>query len=620
MGCTQSTKSFFTGRGTGRPKSSARQTGVSTAAAPPSVYDSSRLPGSTVEHARTESSQYADGDRKPSLSAAASSASKKDTGASKAGDRVTDPHQSASARSRRVSGNGQQAVSGNDAPIDPGMFITQQKGQLSERYVRDKKLGSGAYGEVLLCRDKQTNAERAIKVIKRTEINANSSTSLLEEVAVVKQLDHPNIMKLYEVFEDKKNFYIVMEVYKGGELFDEIINKQKFTEADAARTIKQVISGVTYLHKHHIVHRDLKPENLLLESKTKDAQIKIVDFGLSSYFDSKKKMKERLGTAYYIAPEVLRQKYDEKCDVWSIGVILYILLCGYPPFGGSTDREILHRVEKGKFYFNPADWKNISNAAKDLITKMLTLDPAKRISAEEALAHPWIQQVAQKEKGDVKETLLVNALGNMRKFHASQKLAQAALLFMGSKLTTIEETKELSKIFRSLDVNGDGQLDRKELIEGYVQLMKLKGETEVLTRAQVEEEVDKILRFTDFDRNGLIDYSEFVTVAMDREVLLSRDRLKAAFNLFDVDGSGKIAAQELRRILVDVDDEQWESIIHEVDSNNDGEVDFEEFVSMMQKICLDSRAANTTPPVPGFVDSSLVEEYTANGVTVASPE
>lgn len=181
------------------------------------------------------------------------------------------------------------------SPIGPGMFITQQKAHLSDRYVRLKKLGSGAYGEVLLCREKQSGGERAIKIIKKTEITANVGT-LLDEVAVVKQLDHPNIMKLYEFFEDNRNFYLVMEVYSGGELFDEIISKQKFTEVDAARIIKQVVSGVTYIHKYHIVHRDLKPENLLLESKAKDALIKIVDFGLSSHFDPRKKMKERLGT------------------------------------------------------------------------------------------------------------------------------------------------------------------------------------------------------------------------------------------------------------------------------------------------------------------------------------
>lgn len=483
-----------------------------------------------------------------------------------------------------AAGNWSPTPANPAAAIDPGMFIRPVRAHLSDRYLRERKLGSGAYGEVLLCRDRQTGAERAVKIIKKASVTQQAGSNLLEEVSVLRQLDHPNIMKLYEFFEDKKNYYLVSEVYRGGELFDEIINRQKFTEADAANTMKQVLSGVTYLHKHSIVHRDLKPENLLLESKAPDALIKIVDFGLSSSFDPKKKLKDRLGTAYYIAPEVLKQKYDEKCDIWSCGVILYILLCGYPPFGGNTDKEILYRVGKGKFSFEAPEWDATSPEVKDLITKMLTFDPQRRLTAEACLKHPWIRKVADRGS-KVELPSLLNALGNMKKFQASQKLAQAALLFIGSKLTTMEETKELTKIFRKLDANGDGQLDRRELIHGYEQMMKIKGEdVSSMTKAQVEEQVDRILASVDFDRNGFIEYSEFVTVAMDRRALLSRERLQAAFSMFDEDGSGKIAAAELRNILHDVDDAQWKQIITEVDQNGDGEVDFEEFVEMMQKL------------------------------------
>ncbi|KAH0483722.1 MAG: hypothetical protein KVP17_001455 [Porospora cf. gigantea B] len=468
--------------------------------------------------------------------------------------------------------------------IDSGMFITKQKAHLSDRYSRERKLGSGAYGEVLLCRDKQTGAERAIKIIKKTSVNQGLGTNLLDEVAVVRTLDHPNIMKLYEFFEDRRNYYLVMEVYKGGELFDEIIHRQRLSEADAANIMKQVLSGVTYLHKYNIVHRDLKPENLLLESKAKDALIKIVDFGLSSSFDPTKKLKERLGTAYYIAPEVLRKKYDEKCDVWSCGVILYILLCGYPPFGGQTDQEILRRVEKGKFQFEPPEWTKVSEDAKDLIRNMLAYDPIKRHSAEQCLQHRWIVKMAEKKEGKVDNGHLNSALNNMKKFQSGQKLARAALLFMGSKLTTMEETKELTKIFRKLDINGDGQLDRSELVAGYRLLMKNRADTDDMNDSDIEEEVDRMMASVDFDKNGFIEYSEFVTVAMDSKTLLSKERLQAAFNLFDQDASGSIAAEELRQLIGDVDDAHWQVILAEVDTNGDGEVDFEEFVVMMQKL------------------------------------
>eukprot|EP00918_Siedleckia_nematoides_P067794 GHVU01147532.1.p1 GENE.GHVU01147532.1~~GHVU01147532.1.p1 ORF type:complete len:251 (-),score=36.02 GHVU01147532.1:648-1400(-) len=184
----------------------------------------------------------------------------------------------------------------DDVGLSPGDFIKEQRAHLSDRYTRERKLGAGAYGDVILCKDKLTGAERAVKIIKKSSVSTSSTDALLEEVAVVKRLDHPNIMKLYEFFEDKRNYYIVMELYRGGELFDEIINRQRFSEADAAFIMKQVMSGVTYLHNHSIVHRDLKPENLLLDSKQRDALIKIVDFGLSSVFDPAKKMRDRLGT------------------------------------------------------------------------------------------------------------------------------------------------------------------------------------------------------------------------------------------------------------------------------------------------------------------------------------
>ncbi|KAL7068193.1 putative calcium-dependent protein kinase [Cryptosporidium serpentis] len=483
----------------------------------------------------------------------------------------------------------------NNACVDlqatPGMFITSKKGHLSEMYQRVKKLGSGAYGEVLLCTDKTTGAERAIKIIRKSSVNAPANSTLLEEVAVVKLLDHPNIMTLHDFFEDKRNYYLVMECYKGGELFDEIIHRLKFNEVDAAIIIRQVLSGVTYLHNHKIVHRDLKPENLLLESKEKDALIKIVDFGLSVVFDHQKKMKDRLGTAYYIAPEVLRKKYDEKCDVWSIGVILFILLSGYPPFGGQTDQEILRKVERGKYSFDSPEWKNVSEGAKDLVRQMLQYDPQKRITAQQALEHPWIKEMCSRKDSGIELPSLANAIENMRKFQNAQKLAQAALLFMATKLTTQDETKQLTEIFRHIDKNGDGQLDRQELIDGYAQL--LGSEMAIFDRRQIENEVDGILEAADFDKNGYIEFSEFVTVAMDRRCLLSRERLETAFQIFDQDGSGKISINELAAIfgLQQIEDSVWKGILVEVDKNNDGEVDFEEFCQMIQKLCLNKDQA-----------------------------
>eukprot|EP01069_Polyplicarium_translucidae_P003475 Polyplicarium_translucidae@DN231_c0_g1_i2.p1 len=482
-----------------------------------------------------------------------------------------------------ASGKSSRAQSG----VSPGMFITQQEGVFSDRYQGLKVLGKGSFGEVILCKDKTTGNECAVKVISKRSLKRGASAeSLLREVQLLKELDHPNIMKLYEFFADSGYYYLVGEVYTGGELFDEIISRKRFSEADAGRIVKQVLSGIAYMHKNKIVHRDLKPENLLLQSKSADALIKIIDFGLSTHFqpEGDKKMKDKIGTAYYIAPEVLHGTYDEKCDVWSIGVILYILLSGCPPFYGATEYEILKRVETGKYSFSLPQWRKVSDSAKDLIRRMLTYVPAMRISALEALEHEWMQLTSEQV---MDLPALEQTMENMRQFQSSQRLAQAAMLYMGSKLTTVEETTQLTEIFRKLDKNGDGQLDRTELKEGYKLLMKLKGiDISKVDEETVEAEVEQVLQTVDFDQNGYLEYSEFVTVAMDRKTLMSRERLRRAFNVFDTDGSGKISSDELLRIFeaYDIERAECETIIREIDRDGDGEVDFDEFVTMLMKL------------------------------------
>lgn len=472
----------------------------------------------------------------------------------------------------------------------PGMFVQHMNAVFSDRYKGQKVLGKGSFGEVILCRDKITGQECAVKVISKRQVKQKTDKeSLLREVQLLKELDHPNIMKVFEFFEDMGYYYIVSEVYAGGELFDEIINRKRFSEVDAARIVRQILTGINYMHKNKVVHRDLKPENLLLETKGKDANIRIIDFGLSTHFEASKKMKDKIGTAYYIAPEVLHGTYDEKCDVWSTGVILYILLSGCPPFNGANEYEILKKVEKGKYTFDLAQWKKVSESAKDLIRKMLTYVPSMRISAREALEHQWIKKYANADIDKIDVPCLETTITNFRQFQGTQKLAQAALLYMGSKLTRNDETKKLTEIFQRMDKNGDGQLDRNELIEGYRELLKAKGEdTSAVNLSHVEFEVDQVLSAVDFDKNGYIEYSEFLTVAMDRKVLLSSDRLTRAFQMFDTDGSGKISSAELATLfgVSDVDSETWQTVLAEVDKNNDGEVDLEEFKEMLLKICV----------------------------------
>jgi calcium-dependent protein kinase len=327
----------------------------------------------------------------------------------------------------------------------------------------------------------------------------------------------------------------------------------------------------------------LKPENLLLESSVstenlggkKSMKIKIIDFGTSQIFDSKdsKKMEERYGTPYYIAPDVLNKSYTEKCDIWSLGVILYILLVGYPPFNGSDDKKIIDAVKKGKYTLDEPEWDDVSEEAVDLVRKCLTYDPDKRVSASSALEHAWFKKFAKAEK--VKKSLALNALGNLKKFRAEQKLKQATLAYIVSQCLSKEETDKMEEIFAEMDTNNDGMLSKEEISNGY---------EKHFGSAIDDEELDKIFSAIDTDGSGAIDYSEFLMATMNEQQLLSKEKLKQAFKMFDKDNSGTISREEIKEALGNIEEDMAEKIISEIDENDDGEISFEEFEKMMNNL------------------------------------
>ena len=254
-------------------------------------------------------------------------------------------------------------------------------------------IGGGHFGTVRTATLKSdpNRVTYAIKSILRENI-AKDIRLLEEELAILQAVDHPNIIKFDQCYIDHRYVHIVMEYCQGGELFDRIVAAQKFTERHAADVMSQMLSAVKHLHGCGIVHRDLKPENFLMNDKTENSEVKLIDFGLSKRFSSEEemaRMKTVVGTPYYVAPEVLRGNYDVSCDVWSLGVILFVFLCGYPPFEGDNNKEIFRNVLKQPLTFDPADWNTISDSAKDLVSKMLEKDPAQRINANDCLQHPW---------------------------------------------------------------------------------------------------------------------------------------------------------------------------------------------------------------------------------------
>jgi len=460
--------------------------------------------------------------------------------------------------------------------VRPGQFIQICKGSFLQNYRMIKELGEGAFGKVFLVEHRTTHIRRAVKEIDKSKAEKSGASKFIAEVEILSRLDHPHILKLNELYEDTLRYYVVSELLTGGELFDYVIKLGHLSEATAAKIMHQVLSGVTYCHQNGIVHRDLKPENLLLESTPQEGKeiiIKMIDFGTSSLFSSATHLHKKIGTPYYIAPEVLNMDYTEKCDVWSCGVILYILLSGYPPFPGKSNEDIMRKVRIGQFHFNHSEFNTVSAEAKTLIRNMLVMDQRTRISAEAALQDPWITR--HTAQGPLTSPLTLASLENLKHFRADEKLKQAALSFITSQLLTQEQTAQIRDVFRSLDRNGDGRLSKEELMQAYRQHN---------TEEQTQEIVENVMRKVDVDKNGYIDYSEFLAASISHQTLTSKANLDQAFHLFDKDGSGKISIQEVKEILggdQQVSDSAWQQIMKEVDANSDGEIDLKEFISMM---------------------------------------
>ncbi|OMJ82598.1 hypothetical protein SteCoe_16644 [Stentor coeruleus] len=462
--------------------------------------------------------------------------------------------------------------------IDQGMFIGKRKGNIKDKYIIGNKIGSGAFGFVRVGTHKTSGQKRAIKTIQKESITKDMKehSQFFNEVDILIKADHPNIVKLYEWYEDEKYYHLVTEFVSGGELFDFIIKSRMLSEPIAAHFMKQILSAVAYCHANSIVHRDLKPENLLLEKDSADSLLKIIDFGTSKIYDTGSKMTQKYGTAYYIAPEVLRRDYTEKCDVWSCGVILYILLSGKPPFYGRTDREILERVQRGQYSMDDQEWGRVSLPAKNLIKKMLQINPSSRISSQDALKDEWITNntLNSFRESDIQ----TETLSNLKAFRTEQKLQHAVLTFISSQLISKDEAKKLAENFKRLDKNGDGKLSREELLEAYKSQLGYEAAL---------EEVEKIMQQVDSNNSGFIDYSEFLIASAQKDVLLSKNNLDNAFKAFDSDGSGKISAAELKELLGNGgygNDPLWNELIREVDQNGDGEIDLSEFKEMMMKL------------------------------------
>jgi calcium-dependent protein kinase len=439
------------------------------------------------------------------------------------------------------------------------------------------KIGKGSYGSVYKCTHRRTGVSYACKVIPMNRINSHYLRKLHYEIAIMKETDHPNIVKLREVFFGSRTVYLVMDLYTGGELFAELIQKHKrgFEEAKVARMMEDMISSVLYLHRHTIMHRDLKLENFLFETKSENSPLRLIDFGLSKHFAAHEKLHQVVGSAYYTAPEVLRSNYDESCDTWSLGVISYMLLCGSPPFTGESSEAIHNRALDVKPASYPSRrFGHVSAKAIAFTKAALEKDVTKRASLEELLNHPFIKDAPESTTPDmsklsVASTEVVDSMCVYMKLDMFKKAILGAVAFT---LTT-QEIEALVPEFRAIDEDRSGTISIRELKIAIQKSCEKSGADYAATLA----------KFPDIDseeQGQEIEYNEFIAAAMCRRITIDESHLMTAFEVMDPDGTGYLDFASVRRILgANASESDVVDMIKQVDSNGDGKIDYQELLT-----------------------------------------
>ena len=476
--------------------------------------------------------------------------------------------------------------------IDSKVFVAKGNNDPNKLYIKKKILGRGSFGIVYLVKQRYLSRYFAMKVIKKSATKAKEEEeNLMNEVDILRKLDHPNIVKITDFYSLKTEYNIITEYCQEGELFDEIKAQSPFSEALAAWYLKQILSAICYCHNMNIIHRDLKPENILIVKRQKNGYhpIKIIDFGTAKVFQKEKAEHVLIGSAYYIAPEVLSRNYTELCDLWSCGVIMYILLTGRPPFNGGSEEEIMKKIREGNYDLKKYPWGVISDEAKDLMKGLLQVNTKKRLSAKEALEHKWFK--IEKTKSNimvynVKHRQLNKLIDNLMKYRSDNILRCAVIALLVHNSIQLNQAHDAVKLFNQIDKNGDGKISKDELFNGLQPYKKDVSDDEL------RKQVDIIFNNIDSDHNGYLEYEEFVRAAIDKDHFLSVNFLQFAFNYFDKDHDGEITLEEVKNkfFLSDKNrnsakaQEQLQKSFNEIDINGDGKLSFEEFGKMMENI------------------------------------
>jgi calcium-dependent protein kinase len=504
--------------------------------------------------------------------------------------------------------------------IKSSNFVLKREGFPSEMYENLQELGSGTYGVVFKVKHKMSNNLRAMKIIKKEFVMEGVNSSEIEqEINILKNLDHPNILKVFEFFQDSENYYIITDLCEQGDLEYMLDNMHRLDEIVVKILMHQILSSVGYLHSHKVIHGDLKLQNILIESvnsshrtsfkssvrmdmhkfhqssnssklntgenldssndidfylnNMSNYEIKLIDFGCSKIFGKGKSLSGIIGTPLYCSPEIIENKYNEKCDIWACGIIMYILLAGFPPFDGDTEEEIFRNIKKGNLDFKHKEFNNISDHALDLIKKLLDLNQDKRLSAKKAITHPFFKEI-NNQANSMKKKVDNKVLLSMKTIKSTIKFKQAVFAYISHNFANHEEVQKLRRLFKFLDKNNDGSISKSELLEGFREF----GED------ISNENLENIIKAIDNDGSGFIEYEEFIRANLDKERLLTDVNIKMAFDLFDIDKSGCISCEEMKQIIMGdrhVQLSVLSEFMSQINKSVDDVITYEDFKNLM---------------------------------------
>jgi len=471
--------------------------------------------------------------------------------------------------------------------VKQDILVVEEKGNPSKKYKPTKVLGSGSFGCVYEAKNTTFGNKVAMKVIKKDKENELDEQEIRNEINILKQLSHPNIVKIYEFYISENHYYIITEFCKEGELFSYI--KNKYSERQLAVLFYQVFSGLWYLHENKILHRDIKLENIMIDGKETDKKTgeelfwaKIIDFGTAKLFEKNKKERDVVGSSYYIAPEVLKQNYNEKCDTWSVGVILYMTLVGRAPFDGKDDEEIIYKISSVDYNKNEPRLVKHSDEVRDLVSHLLDKNIERRYSAKEALNHPWFTKFEGRALfRNFEEEEVKPYINNLLKYSFNSKIQQLVIAFLVHNLPSTSSSVLILKLFRHFNKSGNCKLSKEELTNGLYHFK---------SKEEVDKIIDHLFLLLDGDNDGFLEYEEFLRACIDRKQIITTTYLKYAFKFIDKDKTGTLDAQKIINAFVTTPNKIIEAVfnntLNTVDKDGDGIINFIEFQELMVK-CMD---------------------------------